>query len=81
MLIRPRRVGKTAFIRTYISQWKSEDTLILNGDDITDAALVKERSGANYTRLPEGKKLLVIDEAQHIPDIGMVLKLIVDTIE
>jgi predicted AAA+ superfamily ATPase len=81
MLIGPRRVGKTAFIRTYISQWKSEETLILNGDDVTDAALVKERSVANYTRLLAGKKLLVIDEAQHIPDIGMILKLIVDTIE
>ncbi|WP_289031609.1 AAA family ATPase [uncultured Algoriphagus sp.] len=81
MLIGPRRVGKTAFIRDYISQWKSEETLTLNGDDVSDTALVQERSVANYTRLLAGKKLLVIDEAQHIPDIGMTLKLIVDTIE
>jgi len=81
MLIGPRRVGKTAFIQDYISQWKSKETLTLNGDDVTDAALVQERSVANYTRLLAGKKLLVIDEAQHIPDIGMILKLIVDTIE
>lgn len=81
MLIGPRRVGKTAFVRGFISQWKSEETLILNGDDVTDAALVQERSVANYTRLLAGKKLLVIDEAQHIPEIGMALKLIVDTIE
>lgn len=81
MLIGPRRVGKTAFIRDYISQWKSEETLTLNGDDVSDTALVQERSVANYTRLLAGKKLLVIDEAQHIPDIGLTLKLIVDTIE
>ncbi|WP_026947905.1 ATP-binding protein [Algoriphagus marincola] len=81
MLIGPRRVGKTAFIRDFISQWKSEETLTLNGDDVSDAALVQERSVSNYTRLLAGKKLLVIDEAQHIPDIGMTLKLIVDTIE
>lgn len=81
MLIGPRRVGKTAFIRDYISRWKTEERLNINGDDVTDAALVQERSVANYTRLLAGKKLLVIDEAQHIPDIGMALKLIVDTIE
>ncbi|GAB2491837.1 ATP-binding protein [Algoriphagus taiwanensis] len=81
MLIGPRRVGKTAFIRDYISRWKTEERLTINGDDVTDAALVQERSVANYTRLLAGKKLLVIDEAQHIPDIGMALKLIVDTIE
>jgi len=81
MLIGPRRVGKTAFIRNYISQWRTEDTLVLNGEDVLDAALVQERSVANYARLLSGKKLLVIDEAQHIPDIGMILKLIVDSIE
>lgn len=81
LLIGPRRVGKTSFIRTYTSTFQAEDILILNGEDVLDAALVQERSVANYSRLLEGKKLLVIDEAQHIPNIGMILKLIVDSIE
>lgn len=81
MLIGPRRVGKTAFIQHFIKKWNPEETLVLNGEDVLDAALVQERSVANYTRLLFGKKLLVIDEAQHIPDIGMILKLIVDSID
>jgi len=81
MLIGPRRVGKTTFIRNYLKVFKAEEILKLNGEDVLDAALIQERSVANYSRLLEGKKLLVIDEAQHIPNIGMILKLIVDTIE
>lgn len=81
MLIGPRRVGKTVFIRNYISKWNADEVLLLNGDDVLDGALVQERSVANYSRLLAGKKLLVIDEAQHIPEIGMILKLIVDTVE
>ena len=81
MLIGPRRVGKTTFIRNYLKAFKAEEILKLNGEDVLDAALIQERSVANYSRLLEGKKLLVVDEAQHIPNIGMILKLIVDTIE
>jgi len=81
MLIGPRRVGKTSFIRNYLKAYKPEEILNLNGEDVLDAALLQERSVTNYSRLLEGKKLLVIDEAQHIPNIGMILKLIVDAIE
>lgn len=81
MLIGPRRVGKTAFIKNYLGLWKPEETLVLNGEDVLDAALLQERSVANYSRLLAEKKLLVIDEAQHIPNIGLILKLIIDSIE
>lgn len=81
LLIGPRRVGKTSFIRSYISSFPSEEILILNGEDVLDASLLKERSVANYTRLLADKTLLIIDEAQHIPNIGLILKLIVDSIE
>lgn len=53
----------------------------LNGEDINDANLLKDRSVANYKRLLLNIDLLVIDEAQTIPDIGLILKLIVDSIE
>ena len=58
-----------------------EDYLQLNGEDIDDANLLKERSVNNYSRLLANTKILVIDEAQNIPDIGLILKLIVDSIE
>lgn len=81
MILGPRRSGKTAFVRDYLKTINTSQALILNGEDVLDAALLQERSVANYSRLLAGKNLLVIDEAQHIPDIGVILKLIVDTID
>lgn len=81
MLLGPRRSGKTALVRQFTKELDPQQTLILNGEDVLDAALLQERSVANYSRLLAGKSYLVIDEAQHIPDIGFILKLIVDTID
>lgn len=81
VLLGARRVGKTAFIKNYLSQLPKQEYLQLNGEDIQDANLLKERSVSNYRRLLANTKLLVIDEAQNIPDIGLILKLIVDSIE
>lgn len=81
ILLGARRVGKTAFIKNYLATIPKDDYLHLNGEDIQDADLLKERSVANYKRLLNKVKLLVIDEAQNIPDIGLILKLIVDSID
>jgi uncharacterized protein len=81
ILLGARRVGKTDFIQKYLSEIPKQDYLQLNGEDIDDSNLLKERSVNNYSRLLANKKLLVIDEAQNIPEIGMILKLIVDTID
>ena len=81
ILLGARRVGKTAFIKNYLSNIPKSDYLQLNGEDIDDANLLKERSVNNYSRLLANTKLLVIDEAQNIPDIGLILKLIVDSID
>jgi uncharacterized protein len=43
--------------------------------------LLQERSVRNYSRLLGPKKLLIIDEAQRVPDIGLKLKLMVDEIQ
>jgi predicted AAA+ superfamily ATPase len=81
ILLGARRVGKTELIKNYLETIPSDSYLQLNGEDINDANLLKERSVTNYKRLLTGIELLVIDEAQTIPDIGLILKLIVDTIE
>ena len=81
ILLGARRVGKTAFIKNYLSNIPKQDYLHLNGEDLDDSNLLKERSVNNYSRLLANVKLLVIDEAQNIPDIGMILKLIVDSID
>ncbi|MCL6461535.1 MAG: ATP-binding protein, partial [Flavobacterium micromati] len=75
-----RRVGKTELINNYLQNIPIGSFLKLNGEDINDASLLKERSFINYQRLLSNIDLLVIDEAQIIPDIGLILKLIVDSI-
>ena len=81
LLLGARRVGKTELIKEYLKNILQEDYLHLNGEDVDDSNLLKVRSVANYKRLLANTKLLVIDEAQNIPEIGLILKLIVDTIE
>jgi predicted AAA+ superfamily ATPase len=67
-------------ISNYLQNIPFKSYLKLNGEDINDANLLKERSVSNYKRLLLNIDLLVIDEAQIIPDIGLILKLIVDSI-
>lgn len=80
VLLGARRIGKTVFIGQIIK--KLEDPyLLLNGEDVTTTDVLKKRSIENYKRLLGNKKILVIDEAQKIPEIGKILKLIVDEIK
>ncbi len=81
IILGARRVGKTRLIKDFLQTQEEGSYLQLNGEDINDVLLLQERSVRNYKRLLAKVKLLVIDEAQHIPDIGLILKLIVDSIE
>lgn len=81
ILLGARRVGKTRLIKDFLKTQPENTFLELNGEDMNDANLLKERSVTNYKRLLSGIELLVIDEAQHIPEIGQILKLIVDSID
>ncbi len=81
ILLGARRVGKTELIKKYLSELKTEDYQLHNGEDQNTWQLFAERSISNYKRLLGNTKLLVIDEAQKIPDIGIKLKLMVDSIE
>ena len=80
ILLGARRVGKTQLIKKYVES-SNEKVLQLNGEDLNNARLLEERTFENYTRLLQNIELLVIDEAQAIQDIGLILKFIVDNIE
>jgi hypothetical protein len=58
-----------------------EPALILNGEDINVHDKLSRRSIENYRQLLGSNKLLYIDEAQKIPEIGLKLKLMIDEIE
>ena len=80
MIFGARRVGKTILLNHIVKQFTGK-TLILNGEDYDALALLANRSIANYRNLLNGIDLLVIDEAQNIPDIGAKLKLMVDEVQ
>ncbi len=79
IIVGARRVGKTELVKQVLKRLK-EKPLILNGDDVDTINALNIKSTANYKRLLGNIKLLVIDEAQEVPDIGSKLKLMVDTI-
>ena len=79
VLLGPRRVGKTVLIHQLLEQ-VDEPYLMLNGENMDARKKLEYRSTQNYINLLAGKKLLIIDEAQKIPEVGMVLKLMVDEI-
>lgn len=45
------------------------------------ADLLGKRTEGNYRQLTAGKKIIIIDEAQDIPEIGKILKLMIDRIK
>ena len=79
LLFGARRVGKTVLVREIVKKFEGKH-LLLNGEDMNTLLLLEQQTVSNYKYLLNGIELLVIDEAQNIPDIGRKLKLIVDEI-
>ena len=75
-----RRVGKTMLVKEILAN-VNEPILRLNGDDINVHDKLSIRSIENYKQILGTYKLLYIDEAQKIPEIGLKLKLMIDEIE
>lgn len=77
LLFGARRVGKTVLLKQIVKKYPGK-SLLVNGESMDTIRLFADRSASNYQRLFNGIDLLAIDEAQHIPEIGLKLKLIVD---
>ena len=80
ILMGARRVGKTEFLKQIKSTLPGDKVLSLNGEDQKTIDALAERSVENLRAFVGNYDYLIIDEAQHIPDIGMKLKLMVDEI-
>ena len=80
VLLGARRIGKTELLKMILEE-VTYNYLFLNGDDYTTHDLLLPVTAENYKTLLADKNLLVIDEAQKIPDIGQKLKLIVDSVQ
>jgi predicted AAA+ superfamily ATPase len=74
----PRQVGKTTMIRSLLD---GLDFLFLDGDDPEVRATLENVSTARLRSIIGDHKLVFLDEAQRIKDIGITLKIITDQIK
>lgn len=73
----PRQVGKTTLIRDILKDQKSS-ILFLDGDDPAIRTLLDGPNTEQIKQILGDHKLIFIDEAQRISDIGITAKIIID---
>ena len=74
-----RQVGKSTLLRQLLHERK--DVLWLNGDESDVQELFRNASSTRLRAIIGNNRLLVVDEAQRIEDVGLKLKLVTDQIE
>lgn len=75
ILIGPRQVGKTTLIKSVL---ENKDYLFLDGDDPTVRNLLTNPNTEQLKSIIGDYKIVFIDEAQRIENIGITLKIITD---
>ena len=75
MLIGPRQVGKTTLIMQFL---KDEEYLFFDGDDPVTRTTLDTPNTEQIRGLIGSSKIIFIDEAQRIANIGLTMKIITD---
>lgn len=75
-----RQTGKTTLIKD-LMQIYSEPSLYLNCDEPLTQSLLDDVSSTRWKQIIGNNKILFIDEAQRITNIGIKLKLVTDNIQ
>jgi predicted AAA+ superfamily ATPase len=70
-----RQVGKTTLVEQLVKTY-TQSTLFLNGDDADVREIFSAASAAKLKTIFGKYKIVVVDEAQRIPETGLVLKII-----
>jgi len=78
LLIGPRQVGKTTLFNKLL---ENKEHLFLNGDDPTVRKLLTNPNIEQLKNIIGNYKVVFIDEAQRIENIGLTLKLITDQLK
>lgn len=79
VLYGPRQVGKTTLLKQFLAKTKLKYKLD-SGDNIRTQQILGSQDFGKIMEYAGGYELIALDEAQHIPNIGMGLKILVDQI-
>jgi len=74
-----RRVGKTTLLKKFLESM-DEQVLFVNGDDIIVRQYLESQSKEKLLDFVGNHSLLLVDEAQYVRQIGLNLKIIVDSL-
>jgi len=77
LLLGARQVGKTTLVKKIINQYHNQ-ALYLSGDEIDIREMLSNASSTQLKSVLGKNRLVIIDEAQRIPNIGITLKIMVD---
>lgn len=81
LLYGPRRTGKTTLLNKLVEELKDQEKIKFeNGESLITQKELSSQMIAKLKSFVGNASLLIIDEAQKIPNIGLNLKLIVDHI-
>lgn len=77
----PRQSGKTTLVKQLLEDFPKEKYLFFNGDDIRTQEILSQPRLDVLKKIIGSNQYLIIDEAQRIINIGLVLKLIYDELK
>jgi len=80
LLFGPRQSGKSTLIEQLLNK-QSEPWFYLNGDEADVRDLLTNTTSTRLKTITGKKKIVFIDEAQRIPNIGLTLKLFTDQLK
>lgn len=80
LLFGPRQVGKTTAIRRMLAE-QDQPYLLLNADESDVRELLEDATSSQLNNIFGEHKIVFIDEAQRVENIGVTLKLITDSLK
>lgn len=75
----PRRVGKTTLVHALLEKFPPEDSRYLSCDEPDVRRALTDKTSTELVSYLGRKKMIVLDEAQRVKNIGITLKLLIDT--
>lgn len=80
VILGPRQAGKSTLVQELLQE-RGEPWLYLNGDEADVRNLFEDATSTKMRSIAGPNKIIYIDEAQRIPNIGLCLKLFTDQLK